>query len=93
MLERLNGHGNQYSPVDWVFQGSNDASNWVDIDSQSGHTTWTDSEIKEFPITVPTTTGLHTTSIIQRWFPNMYHITEKQALYFQRSIKLKGYAY
>ena len=49
-MERLNGHGNRYSPVDWTFEGSMDNINWDVLDTQSGENDWEDGEIKEFSL-------------------------------------------
>jgi len=41
------GVNNQLAPRDWIFQGSNDDFNWVDLDTRSGYTyDW--GETKEF---------------------------------------------
>jgi len=49
-IEQINGYANQYSPVDWKFEGSNDGNTWVTLDEQSGHNTWNDGEIKSFKL-------------------------------------------
>jgi hypothetical protein len=47
-VQRLIGHGNQYSPVDWTFEGSNDGETWDILEEQGGHDTWKDGEVKTF---------------------------------------------
>ena len=56
-VERLNGHGNQYSPVAWTLTASKDGgSSWSTLDLQSGHSSWTDGEKKTFTISEALTT-------------------------------------
>jgi hypothetical protein len=43
-------------PQAWTFQGSNDDANWVDLDSQSGVSSWTIGEAKTYR---PSTVGLY----------------------------------
>jgi len=50
-VERLNGFGNQFSPVSWQMKQSiDDGVTWVVIDEQSGQSTWGDGEIKSFHV-------------------------------------------
>jgi len=50
-VERLNGHGNQFSPVAWTLEGSNDGgATWSVLDSQSDHLSWSDGEVKTFTV-------------------------------------------
>ena len=49
-VERLNGFGNQFSPVAWQMRESLDGGNsWIVIDEQSGHLEWDDGEVRIFP--------------------------------------------
>ena len=55
-IERLNGHGitwNQFSPVAWTFSGRNGNGAWHVLDTQSGHNSWADGEIKSFDTARP----------------------------------------
>ena len=61
-MQRLIGHGNQFSPVDWVFQGSPDGNSWSTLDTQSGHTSWNSGEIRSFTLRDTTTTTTSTTT-------------------------------
>lgn len=47
-VKRVIGNGNQFSPTGWTFDCSNDGSRWTTLDTQSGHNTWTDGEVREF---------------------------------------------
>lgn len=49
-LERINGHGNQFSPVAWVILGSIDGSVWTTLDERDAFSSWFDGEVKEFPL-------------------------------------------
>ena len=50
-LERLNGNGNQFSPVVWTLKASNDGNNWILIDTQSSQNVWSDGEVRTFWLT------------------------------------------
>lgn len=41
-------YSNDHSAKDWKFQGSNDNSNWTDLDIQSNVTDWVDEDMKNF---------------------------------------------
>lgn len=41
------------SPKDWTFEGSNDGTNWTVLDTQTGQTSWSMNERKEFTISAP----------------------------------------
>lgn len=45
----------QYYPTAWKFQGSNNDTDWTDIDSQTGQTSWSPGVKKEY--TFSNTTG------------------------------------
>jgi len=49
-IEGLSEYGNQWSPVSWTFEGSVDGTSWDVLDTQSDHDSWSDGEIKEFPL-------------------------------------------
>ena len=50
-VERLNDHGDQYSPVAWAMKLSTDGGNtWMTVDDQSGQTGWGDGEVRTFTI-------------------------------------------
>lgn len=40
-------------PVAWKFQGSNDKTDWVDLDTRTEQTNWTDDEVRSFDIANP----------------------------------------
>lgn len=40
-------------PVAWKLQGSNDKTNWVDLDTRTEQTNWTDDEVRSFDIAKP----------------------------------------
>jgi len=54
-VERLNGAQNlKYSPDSWQMQQSLDGGlTWTVIDEQSGHSTWSEGEIKSFTVEAP----------------------------------------
>lgn len=39
-----------YYPIDWYFQGSNDGSTWITLDTQTGQTGWAGNEWREYAI-------------------------------------------
>ena len=41
------------SPKDWTFEGSNDGINWAILDTQTGQTSWSMNERKEFVLSSP----------------------------------------
>ena len=41
------------APVNWLIQGSNDNTNWIDIDTQTGIYDWTWKESRDFVLTKP----------------------------------------
>ncbi|MEK3913486.1 fibronectin type III domain-containing protein [Paenibacillus sp. FSL H7-0331] len=43
-----NGYNNGMNPKDWTFEGSNNGTNWVVLDTQSNITSWTEDEEKSF---------------------------------------------
>lgn len=50
-VERLNGHGDQFSPVAWTMRVSTDGgSTWTTADEQSGLTSWSDGQVRTFAI-------------------------------------------
>jgi hypothetical protein len=59
-IERLNGFGNEYSPVSWTLQGSGDGNVWTTLDTQAGHSTWSDGEVKDFVLQATTFTETST---------------------------------
>jgi len=64
-VERLNGHGNEFSPVSWQIQQSLDGGQtWTVIDEQSGISTWSDGEIKSFTPGVAYARVAHTDTIL-----------------------------
>ncbi|CAE6970961.1 Fgl1, partial [Symbiodinium sp. CCMP2456] len=46
----LNGYDNSWSPVSWTFAGSNDGRDWTILDTQAGHTVWSNGEEKTFTV-------------------------------------------
>ncbi|MBI5449101.1 hypothetical protein HY948_02175 [Candidatus Gottesmanbacteria bacterium] len=40
-------------PVAWKLQGSNEKTNWVDLDMRTEQTNWTDDEVRSFDIAKP----------------------------------------
>ena len=51
-------YANENFPTDWTFAGSNDGVNWIIIDTQNGHDTWGNREIKKFELTTGKKTNL-----------------------------------
>ena len=49
-VEDLNYHGLEFAPVSWTFEGSSDNVSWTILDEQTGHTDWSDGQVKEFMI-------------------------------------------
>ena len=45
-MERLNNHGNDFSPTAWNFEGSDDGINWVVLDTQKDINIWSNGEVK-----------------------------------------------
>ncbi|MFA6415809.1 MAG: tail fiber domain-containing protein, partial [Candidatus Paceibacterota bacterium] len=68
------------SPVDWVFQGSNNGTDWTQLDSQTGQTLWTDLETRTFTFSnsvAYTTYRLY----ITRWEGTVGAVVQTLAMY------------